>query len=96
MKSFVIASILFMCSLAFGGDLKSVKNATQEDKLAEIISCGYAFIYYTDVNGVDYLCYGEVNKLEFSEKTSCKKVKAEFDGYTNRPNKISYINETKK
>jgi hypothetical protein len=83
-----------MGTMAFGGDIKSGRNVTQEDKLAEIISCGYAF--YTDVNGVDYLCYGEVNKLEFLEKTSCRKVKAEFDNYTKRPNKIYYINDITK
>lgn len=104
MKNFAIASSLIFSTLilsdnvpvAFGEKLDLANKNVQEDKLYEIISCGYAFIHFSDVDGSDYLCYGEVDKLNFFEKTNCRKVRAEFDAYTKRPSKIIYINSKQK
>lgn len=88
MKIFVIASLLLLGSLSHAAEKPKLHD---EKNLDEVLASGYAFMYFTDVNGADYLCYGEVNKMDFEQKTSCKKVKATFDRVTNRPSKIIYL-----
>jgi hypothetical protein len=60
----------------------------KETKINEIIACGYAIFYK---NGHAYLCYGEINKMDFGELTDCRKVRATNDKETGRPKEVICI-----
>lgn len=67
-------------------------DVIKEPRLSEILSSGYAYAFFSAKNGDELFCYGEVNKMSFSEHTNCHRVRATFDKVTGRPIEIVYLN----
>lgn len=100
MGKYILASISFVAAIAFFSSRATAREYTKSDtkaqavnkelRLDEIIACGYAYAFLVK-NGDEYLCYGEINKMDFSEMAGCHKVKATLDKKTGRPSEIIYL-----
>ena len=103
MKTSVIVSIcLAVIVTTFSENVSARENSkttvnkpveNRELRLDEIIACGYAYAFLTSNTGDEYLCYGEINKMDFRDKTSCHRVKATIDEETGRPKEVIYLNK---
>ena len=101
MKTSVIVSIcLAVIVTIFSGNAYARENSktkvkaevdNRELRLNEIISCGYAYAFLSSESGDEYLCYGEINKMDFGNRASCYRVKATIDKETGRPKEVIYL-----